>query len=283
MAVLFGYAIHALREEHGDSMLSMQDARELQRRLEAVAHDLQEITHTIPTYTAELSQQVAQKLSQVESRLHTRLAESAQGLRQSFQEEQKRGREAADDNTMLLLRESSTVLEKSLQERLREHEAVVVQNVQNQLLAELSQVGMQLQKDQELLSIVPGLHTQIGRMQQQLQALQRHLHELNPRPDAVVIRAFQPSGEKRHKGTTGALKTAHENTEVAAAEGKFDARGFVFSCLQNNAALKLSEIAALALGEGQTLSLPTISRYRKQFFGGRESTAVGGEELVEQA
>jgi hypothetical protein len=299
MAVLFGYAIHALREEHGDSMLTIADARVLHRRLEAVAHDLQELTHaTVPAYKAELSHEVAQKLSQVESRLHARLTENAQGLRQSFQEELNSVREAGDENTRLLLRESSTAveqrlharlvessaaLETSLQERLSEHAAVMMQDVHNQLLAELSQLSMQLQQDQELLSSVPELQSQIGLMQQQVQALQRHLHAPQKRPDAVVIRAFQPASEKRHKGTTGAVIKTHENTAVTAAEEKFDTRGFVFSCLQHNAGLKLADIAALAGGEGQTLSLPTISRYRKQFFDTRENSAVVGEELIEQA
>jgi hypothetical protein len=299
MAVLFGYAIHALREEHGDSMLTIADARVLHRRLEAVADALQALTHTtIPAYRAELSHEVAQKLSQVEFRLHARLAESAQGLRQSFQEELKSVREAGDENTRLLLRESSTAveqrlhavlvessaaLETSLQERLSEHAAVIVQDVHNQLLAELSQLSMQLQQDQELLSSVPGLQSQIGLMQQQVQALQRHLHEPKSRPEAVVIRAFDQRGEKRHKGTNSAVNRTHQSTDVAAGEQKFDARGFVFSCLRNNAGLKLSDIAALAGGEGQTLSLPTISRYRKQFFDTRENSAVVGEELIEQA
>jgi hypothetical protein len=233
---------------------------------------LQALTHTtLPAYTAELSHEVAQKLSQVESRLHTRLTESSQGLRQSFQEEMKRVRETGEENTLLLLRESSITLEQRLQTTLLENAASGMEGLQQQL----SQIRVETQRDQELLSLVPALSTQIERIEKQLQ---RHLHEPEKPGNAVVIHAFQEASEKQQRVRHGAVKIAHDD-----ANEKFDTRAFIFSCLQENADLKLSEIAALARGEGQELSLPTISRYRKQFFDTRENSAVVGEELVEQA
>jgi hypothetical protein len=40
MAVLFGYATHALREEYGESTITVKEANELQQRLEALASEL---------------------------------------------------------------------------------------------------------------------------------------------------------------------------------------------------------------------------------------------------
>jgi hypothetical protein len=60
----------------------------------------------------------------------------------------------------------------------------------------------------------------------------------------------------------------------AAAEGKFDARAFVFACLEENPGLKLAEIEQLAFSCGQELSQPTASRYRKQFFASNESSTI---------
>ena len=78
-----------------------------------------------------------------------------------------------------------------------------------------------------------------------------------------------------------------EVTPQAAAAEKFDARAFVFACLNENPGLKLSEIEQRALAAGQELSQPTASRYRKQFFArngsSRESSAMKGESPVESS
>ena len=59
---------------------------------------------------------------------------------------------------------------------------------------------------------------------------------------------------------------------------KFDARAFVFSCLQENAACKLRDIQQLAGAKQRELSEATISRYRKQFFARRESPVKAASE-----
>lgn len=58
---------------------------------------------------------------------------------------------------------------------------------------------------------------------------------------------------------------------------KFDTRSFVFSCLQKSPDMKLSEIVQLAKRQGQELSEPTISRYRKEY---RESSGESATQSV---
>ena len=60
--------------------------------------------------------------------------------------------------------------------------------------------------------------------------------------------------------------------------GKFDARAFVFSCLQDDPDAKLAEIEKRAATHGQELSQSSISRYRTQFFARRESSSVLAHE-----
>jgi hypothetical protein len=268
MAVLFGYAIHALREEYGDSMITIQEARQLQTRLEAVADALAELSRTtLPAEIAERHEHVAQ----VEARFHLRLTENASALQMSFHETVQRALAGVDAHVHNLLRESSATLDQRVQTMLIENAATGMESLQRQL----SQIRVETQREQELLSLVPILATQIERMEKQVQ---QHLHEPEKPGKAVVIQAFQEAYEKRQRVPHGAVKMVGDD-----ANERFDTRAFVFSCLQENAHLKLAEIAALARGEGQELSLPTISRYRKQFFDTRESSAVVGEELVEHA
>ncbi len=65
-----------------------------------------------------------------------------------------------------------------------------------------------------------------------------------------------------------------EVTPRSATAGKFEARAFVFACLEQQPDLKLVEIEQRARAAGQELSQPTASRYRKQFLSRNESASV---------
>lgn len=55
MAVLFGHAIHALREEYGDSLITIKDARELETRVDELASEL---AHVRESMSRHLEQQI---------------------------------------------------------------------------------------------------------------------------------------------------------------------------------------------------------------------------------
>ncbi len=61
MAVLFGHAIHALREEYGETTITVKDAGELQQQVEALASELVQIRENVQQrMAANTAQQVRQ-------------------------------------------------------------------------------------------------------------------------------------------------------------------------------------------------------------------------------
>jgi hypothetical protein len=184
MAVLFGYAINALREEYGESTITVKDASELQQRL------------------VELSSELAQ----IEQSLHEQLAP----------------------------------LQASIQQQA-------------------------------------GLAEEVHWMQVALDRIGRQVSEREKRAIERPVLHALPS--VAGQGNDGA-RIVHTGQSIprSATEEKFDARVFVFSCLQENAACKLKEIQQLARGRQRDLSEATISRYRKQFFAQRESSVKAASE-----
>ena len=63
VAVLFGHAIHALREEYGESTMTVKEAGELQERMEALANELTESEHRLTEQFTERIQRTANRLS----------------------------------------------------------------------------------------------------------------------------------------------------------------------------------------------------------------------------
>lgn len=68
VAVLFGHAIHALREEYGDSAITLKEAGELQQRIEELANELTEqFTERIQRTANRLSLQFTEQLERTTS------------------------------------------------------------------------------------------------------------------------------------------------------------------------------------------------------------------------
>jgi hypothetical protein len=176
MAVLFGHAIHALREEYGETTITVKDAGELQQQVEALASELAQV------------------------HLH-------------------------------------------LQQRLQREVA-------------------SLQQQQEVLAQVPDMQAALDRIQRQVAA----------RP---ALRALPSVGQGNDEA---GIQRIRQSVPPGATREKFDARAFVFSCLQENAACKLRDIQQLADARQRDLSEATISRYRKQFFARRESSVEAASE-----
>jgi hypothetical protein len=63
-----------------------------------------------------------------------------------------------------------------------------------------------------------------------------------------------------------------------SSEEKFDIRSFVFACLEENAAATIESIQQRALSIGQSVSIGSISRYRKQYI---ENSAATFNPAVE--
>jgi len=223
MAVLFGHAIHALREEYAESTITVKEAHELQQGL--------------------------QELANVVSRFHQQLAH-------------------VESNVQQRLNESATVLASSLQVELAQvqtHVQTTLQAHQDQL-ATLPQLQAQLQQ-MESTSREQFHHMQAILEERAVRSVSES-EKLNERPSLHVVPVAQQGSR------TTKPEERRRSPERALSEEKFDARVFVFACLEENREWKLADIEQLALAAGHTLSQPSISRYRKQFYARRESTTI---------
>jgi hypothetical protein len=97
-----------------------------------------------------------------------------------------------------------------------------------------------------------------------------------------VLRALPPV-QQQGNGTRRAQETRQVTRQAALAAEKFDARAFVYACLQEHPAIKLAEIEHLALAAGQELSQSTASRYRKQFAARGESSTMQAASIDESS
>ena len=186
MAVLFGHAIHALREEYAESTITVKDASKLRQDIE----------------------ELSMELSRVQHHFHDKLSSELSTLHESMQRQ--------------LSSQLSAV-----------HESM--QHLENSTVEEVRQVKASLE------------------MQRQNQRAERE-----KRAERPVLRALPSIQQSRNGTQTMRVKEAREVTRQAAAAEKFDARAFVFACLQENHDLKLSEIERRAQASGQELSQPTI-------------------------
>ena len=68
MAVLFGHAIHALREEYGESTLTVKDAHELRQHMEELSSELATVRENLHQYLAAELSPLRESLQQYEAR-----------------------------------------------------------------------------------------------------------------------------------------------------------------------------------------------------------------------
>jgi len=156
------------------------------------------------------------------------------------------------------------------------------------LANELAPLQENLQWCQEVLASVPALQAQLQhiesstteelhRMKATLdKQIQNLLEAPEKRPERPILRALpMPS----HSTMKNACQVAAQADECQ----KFDARAFVFACLQENPDAKLADIEKQALAVGQELSQSSISRYRKQFARGGASSFASAVMQVASA
>jgi hypothetical protein len=175
--------------------------------------------------------------------LTTRFSQQVLQLEKSFQQH--------------LARELSQT-KNSLHQQLNESSTLLARGVHQELLTELSRI------DESFQQIERSISEQLYRMHVTLEKhAQKQATEAQKKIERPALRA---------------LPAVRQSASQAVSEEKFDARAFVFACLQENADLKLSEIEQRALSAGQELSQPSISRYRKQFFAKNESSTLVDDE-----
>ncbi len=175
-------------------------------------------------------------------------------------------------------------LEKSFQQRLSESFTTLERNFQQHLAKELSQTknSFHQQLNESSATLARDIHQELSGelscIDESFQQIERSLSEQLHRMHTTLEKQATETQKKIERPVLRALPAVRQSTSQAVSEEKFDARAFVFVCLQENADLKLSEIEQRALAQHQELSQPTISRYRKQFFAKNESSSVVANE-----
>ncbi len=154
-------------------------------------------------------------------------------------------------------------IETNLQNRLTESSTGLANSLQQQLANELAPLQENLQKHQEELAVIPNLQAMV-------QQIESSTIEEVRRVKAALDKRTQTPVAEPHKQSERPVLHALPTRE----KGKFDARAFVFACLQKDANCKLTDIAKFASLQGEELSQSSISRYRSQFFASSESSTV---------
>lgn len=161
MAVLYGHAIHALREEHGESNLSMKDVKDLQNSLQASIDELSKAS----------SQDLAQRVDQLSSTFNQKLTELAERLQNA-------------------LNESSTVVSRNLQEDLAAKLASTRESFHLQLadLADLSSASPEVQGLQaQIQELTKSFHVLQGRESPPEKPVRPTLHALPSHQSSLQV------------------------------------------------------------------------------------------------
>lgn len=133
-----------------------------------------------------------------------------------------------------------------------------------------------LQHFQETLASIPAMQARLHHLESSAVA------ETHTQPVLHALPSLKQDSHETSR-THRAKETRQATLQATGAAGKFDARAFVFACLNENPDLKLADIEQLARIAGQELSQPTASRYRKQFFNMGESAIMKVPALHESS
>jgi hypothetical protein len=219
-------------------------------------------------------------LAKVESRAPRILSREAHTReQQAQQDEQARSQQQMDElaasctQQIQRLSQQLAQIESTFQQQLAESAATVESTVQIQVATEL--VAVQENLHRHLAKSLQPLATALA----EVQAVQTHLQQRESdlaqqvqRWHAEAPKQSQEWSEPEKRVMLHAVPRRERSTQ----RDKFDARAFVFSCLQENPDAKLADLAKRALATCNVeLSQSTMSRYRKQYFARNASTEEG--------
>ncbi len=226
MAVLFGHAIHSLREEHGDSEITVKDVRELQQYMQQIEASTKATIEGIRTLNTEQLLKVVEVVQQVQIDLQLSIQQRLQSHTIELQQ--------------LLI---------PVMESLQDHAEVLA--VIPDVATRLEQ--MEVMTQSQLTLVTEEFQRVKVTVEQQLQPLPQLVERITEKQ--MVVRTAQP----RAKGTKA------PNVPALLPAGRFNKTQFVLDCLKEESEISSSEMKRRALTLGQTLSDPIISMARSEF------------------
>jgi hypothetical protein len=226
MAVLFGHAIHSLREEHGDSEITVKDVRELQQYMQQIEASTKATVEGIHTLNTEQMLKVVEVVQQVQVEVQLSVQQRLQS------------------HTIELQQLLTPVLES-----LQDHAEVLA--FIPDVAARLEQ--MEVLTQSQLTLVTEEFQRVKVTVEQQLQPLPQLVERITEKQ--TIVRAAQPR----------AKVTKVTNAPLSLPAGRFNKTQFVLDCLKEDSELSSSEMKRRALTLGQTLSDPIISMARSEF------------------
>jgi hypothetical protein len=241
VAVLFGHAIYALREEYGDSTITIKDANALQQR--------------IVELSAELTTNFNQQLQRLEIQFQRRITETVQRIETDLQRR---------------LNEAISLLQNDLQS------SAETRSMSPELKERLTQIERTAQF--QLRSVTEEVNRVKVTLEQQLCSQHVTPHKRTEQPSLYALPSATQTAKGKSAMRN---KEVRQSSSEARPDEKFDIRAFVYRCLEENAESKIETIQQCARSVGQTISTGSISRYRKQYFEAHQVVSTSRSKVVE--
>ncbi|MBV9690303.1 MAG: hypothetical protein JO202_11410, partial [Ktedonobacteraceae bacterium] len=158
-------------------------------------------------------------------------------------------------------------MESTFQQRLAESAATVESTMQRHLSETVSTQTVHLQAVTETLSVVPELKERLTQVERAVQA--------QPMTEAGQQQAISRSRQAGLRVVpTGQQRAERRRGKREAGQEKFVLDAFVYECLKQDSSLKIEAIQQRARACGQSISIGSISRYRKQYFERQHSLSL---------
>ncbi|MBV9690345.1 MAG: hypothetical protein JO202_11635 [Ktedonobacteraceae bacterium] len=149
------------------------------------------------------------------------------------------------------------------EQQAQQDEQARTQEQMEQLAHQLAQMESTFQ--QRLAYERTAVQESLQQLATELASIQESLHTTHA--ELASLQEVQAEAQERREPEQRVVLRAVPRREQQGEQDKFDARAFVFACLQENPTAKLAELANRARTICKVeLSQSTMSRYRKQYF-----------------
>jgi hypothetical protein len=163
-------------------------------------------------------------------------------------------------------------IESTFQQQLAESAATVESTVQRQVSEAVSTQTTHLHAVTETLSVVPELKERLMQVERVVQVQLQPVREVGQQQAVSRSRRaglqIVPTSQQRAESGRGKQEASQE---------KFALDAFVYECLKENSSLKIEAIQQRARACGQSISIGSISRYRKQYFETYQARSLSGQ------
>jgi hypothetical protein len=233
-----------------------------------IMHSLRDSQQHMQTVVDETEAQLREEITQLQTVL-TNERQTSQAAQTRLSAELEAMKAGQDANKTELSRQVAAMKAQN------ESQTVELSSLKKELSNSRNESSMKAQQySQNELSLQAKMQAAVKAAREEMQAQMKAQHQTEMQVLQAQIDDLKHTNSQLKAEMKGQSKAPVKQAKQVSSE-KFDTRTFVFECLQENAEMKLSEIVMKAKLQGQELSEPTISRYRKEY---RESSGESKNE-----